>query len=114
MKMMDELYSKYDKMYEMETKYMSFREMRDYRELVRETHHIKLVLALIGFGITAAVYLLIFLMCLLTGLSFWVVDSPVMLLMGVSCTVVATTLLNDKGRRTRKKMDEMYIRFEEN
>lgn len=113
MKMMDDLYRAYDEMYAMETKYMSFREMRDYRELVRTAMRTKLMLALILLGVTVGIYLLLFLVCLFNGISFLMVDSVVMLMLGASCTVIASSFLNDRGRRTRKKMDDMYIHIEE-
>ena len=113
MKQIDELYSKYDKMYEMETKYMSFREMRDYRELVRESQHIKLILSLMLLGVTVVIYALLFTTCLFTGISFWMIDSVIMLMFGVSCTIMISTFVNDRGRRTRKRMDDMYIQIEE-
>lgn len=109
----DDLKKKNDKMWDYETKYLSFHDMRDYRLLCKDVQWMKIKMGLALLLATTVLYCLMFLLCWFTGLNFWYVDAPFMALFGVSLTMVIAGMLYDRGKRIRQMMDDTYMKMVE-
>lgn len=109
----DDLKEKNDKMWEYETKYLSFHDMRDYRLLCKDVQWIRIKIGLAMLLCTVLLYCITFLTCWFTHMNFWYMDAPFMLLLGASMTVIVMGVLYDRGKRIRQLMDDTYMRMVE-
>lgn len=108
---MKELSQLYDKMFTVETKYQSFSELRDYREMTKKVQWLRLKLGLIVLLASVLLYCLMMCMCMLCHISILYILSPFMLLLGVALTLIVSALMYDRGKRTRDMMDDMFIQM---
>lgn len=108
-----EIDDNYDKMFSMETKYMSLKELREYKDMARHCQSNRVKIALIFLLGAAVLYSLSFTVCFITGMNVWMIASVYMLFIGASGTMLIYALCYDKARRAREAMDDRYIKAEE-
>lgn len=108
-----EIEENYDKMFSMETKYMSLRELREYKDMAKHCQSNRIKISLIFMLGAALLYALSFTVCFLCGINFWMIASVYMLFIGASGTMLIYALFYDKARRARETMDDRYIHMED-
>lgn len=108
-----EIEENYDKMFVLETKYMSLRELREYKDMARQCQSNRIKISLILLLATALLYSISFTVSFLTGFDFWMIASVYMLFIGASGMMLIYAIMYDKARRTREEMDNRYIHMED-
>lgn len=110
--MKKEIEDNYDKMFVMETKYMSFSDLREYRQMARVCQGNRIKISLILLLCVTLLYALSFTVCFLYGINFWMFASVFMLFIGAAGTMLIYAIMYDKARRTRDEMDNRYANME--
>ena len=112
-KWLDDLNIKHDRMFEMQAKYMSLKELREFKDLANGCKSIRLKLGLVTLLASGLLYSLTFTMCWLNGINFWYFAGVFMLFIGAGGTMLVSAILYDLGKRARETMDDRYIQAEE-
>lgn len=110
---LSDLDSKHDRMFEMQAKYMSLKELREFKDLANDCKSIKIKLGLTVLLASAVLYSLTFVMCWMAGINFWYIAGVFMLFIGAGGTMLISAILYDLGKRSRETMDDRYIKAEE-
>lgn len=110
---LSDLDSKHDRMFEMQAKYMSLKELREFKDLANDCKSIKIKLGLTVLLVAAVLYSLTFVMCWMAGINFWYIAGVFMLFIGAGGTMLISAILYDLGKRSRETMDDRYIKAEE-
>lgn len=110
---LSDLDSKHDRMFEMQAKYMSLKELREFKDLANDCKSIKIKLGLTVLLAAAVLYSLTFVMCWMAGINFWYIAGVFMLFIGAGGTMLISAILYDLGKRSRETMDDRYIKAEE-
>lgn len=110
---LSDLNSKHDRMFEMQAKYMSLKELREFKDLANDCKSIKIKLGLTVLLAAAVLYSLTFVMCWMAGINFWYIAGIFMLFIGAGGTMLISAILYDLGKRSRETMDDRYIKAEE-
>lgn len=110
---LSDLDSKHDRMFEMQAKYMSLKELREFKDLANDCKSIKIKLGLTVLLAAAVLYSLTFVMCWMAGINFWYIAGIFMLFIGAGGTMLISAILYDLGKRSRETMDDRYIKAEE-
>ena len=112
-KWIDDLNKRHDDMWVMQAKYMSLKELREFKDMANECKSIRIRIGLFVLLGAALLYALTFSMCWLMGINFWYVMGVFMLFIGIGGTMLVSALLYDTGKRARETMDDRYIKAEE-
>ena len=110
---MNELDTKHDRMFEMQAKYMSLKELREFKDLANDCKWIRIKMGLAVLLASALLYSLMFTVCWLSGINFWYIAGVFMLFIGAGGTMLISAILYDLGKRARETMDDRYIKAEE-
>lgn len=110
---LSDLDSKHDRMFEMQAKYMSLKELREFKDLANDCKSIRIKLGLTVLLAAAVLYSLTFVMCWMVGINFWYIAGIFMLFIGAGGTMLISAILYDLGKRSRETMDDRYIKAEE-
>lgn len=110
---LSDLDSKHDRMFEMQAKYMSLKELREFKDLANDCKSIRIKLGLTVLLAAAVLYSLTFVMCWMAGINFWYIAGIFMLFIGAGGTMLISAILYDLGKRSRETMDDRYIKAEE-
>lgn len=107
-----DLSDKRQRLFEMETKHMTLAELREYKALTRGCQHDGIMASVWLMAITTVLYAVMFILCLLIGISIWYFMGVFMLFIGFALACVIMSVAYDKARRSRELMDDRYIAFE--
>ena len=110
---LSDLETKHDRMFEMQAKYMSLKELREFKDLANDCKSIRIKLGLTVLLAAAVLYSLTFVMCWMAGINFWYIAGVFMLFIGAGGTMLISAILYDLGKRSRETMDDRYIKAEE-
>lgn len=109
----NELNEKHDKMFKLQTKYMSLKELREFKDMANECKSIRLKMGLATMLASALLYSLMFIVCWFMGINFWYIAGVFMLFIGIGGAMIVSAILYDLGKRARETMDDRYIKAEE-
>lgn len=108
-----DLNTRHDKMFEMQAKYMSLKELREFKDMANECKSIRIKIGLMILLVSALLYSLTFTLCWIVGINFWYIAGVFMLFIGAGGTMLISAILYDLGKRARETMDDRYIKAEE-
>ena len=108
-----DLNTRHDKMFEMQAKYMSLKELREFKDMANECKSIRIKIGLMTLLVSALLYSLTFTLCWIAGINFWYIAGVFMLFIGAGGTMLISAILYDLGKRARETMDDRYIKAEE-
>ena len=110
---LSELDEKHDKMFKLQTKYMSLKELREFKDMANDCKGIRIKMGLAVLLASALLYCFVFITFWMMGINFWYVAGVFMLFIGVGGTMIVSAILYDTGKRARETMDDRYIKAEE-
>lgn len=110
---LNELDERHDKMFKLQTKYMSLKELREFKDMANDCKSIRIKMGLTVMLAAALLYCIMFITFWMMGINFWYVAGVFMLFIGVGGTMLVSAILYDTGKRARETMDDRYIKAEE-